>query len=144
MAASESCLSKQAKRLLALPFAPHDPEDIRSLLEDFKRILRPRTLTDGHCAAVVDYLIDHSQRCPPPAEIIAAVDTVEAPDEAKAPMGCQDCKGSGFRRFTRRVKVNNGQHEYDADFADFCTCRLGEFKRAGEQRYKAEQAAKRR
>lgn len=137
---SDAVLMKQAKRLLRLPFAPSEQEDQKGLLDEFRRVLRPRVLTEAHCAAVVDHLIAHSQRCPPPVEVIEAVETVDAPDVAKAPMGCADCRGSGFRSFSKRVKV--GAHQYEAEFADFCGCSLGEFKRAAEARRKAEEAAK--
>lgn len=131
MPPTETCLTKQAKRLIKLPFAPQDEEGARGLLEEYKRVLRPRCLTDAHCAAVVDYLVDHSQRCPPPAEVIVASEEVPAPDAQKAPEGCGACSGTGF------VIVERGL----TSAADFCRCGLGDFKRAAAARYQAERTA---
>lgn len=142
MSVTEKCLNQQIKRLMRLPFAPAERDDIQAVAEEFKRVLKTRVVTDAHCAAVIDHLMAHAQRCPPPAEVIEAAERVEAPDAVKAPMGCQQCHGSGFRSFTRKVKA--GVHEYEAEIADFCQCALGEFKRAGEARDKAEREAKSR
>lgn len=142
MPVSERVVTGQARRLLTLPFAPSkDSDEAKLLLDEFRRVLRTRVLTDAHCAAVVDYLIDHAGRCPPPIDVIEAIGQVQAPDELKGPMGCSECKGSGFVSFTKTVRLKNGM-EYPGDFSRFCECALGQFKQAAEARRDAEQAAK--
>ena len=127
---SDAHLTKQLRRLLRLPFAPSEPEDQKAYIDEWKRVLRPRLLTEAHCTAVVDRLMESSSRIPSVAEVIEAAEQVPAPDAQKAPLGCEECNGIGF------VIVERG----DTSAADFCRCGLGEFKRASEARRRAEAA----
>lgn len=122
---SDSFLAKEANRLFTLPFPPAG-EDRKSMVREYVYALRGRVSTKEHCIAVIDWLVQHSPRCPTPADVIAATDSVRAPDKAKAPMGCSECHGSGYVSFTRLVKLKNGM-EYDADFSKPCACELGAF-----------------
>ena len=123
-------LNKQLKRLLRLPFAPSDPDEGKAYLDEWKRVLRPRLLTEAHCTAVVDRLMESSSRIPSVAEVIEAAEQVPAPDAQKAPDGCGACKGTGFVILERGI----------TSAADFCRCGLGEFKRASDARRRAEAA----
>lgn len=138
---TEKICRQQANRLMRLPFALQDPEEAKAQRGELERVLKGRCLTDAHCTTVVDYLIEHASRCPPPAEVIEAIHEVPAPDKVKGPMGCEACRGSGFISFVRHVRLKNGM-EYDADCARFCDCELGQFKAAAEARRNAEAAAK--
>ena len=69
---SSAEFTKQCKRLLRLPFPPASDEDVKGTKSEWYRVLA-RCPSDAHMVAVVDYIVDSSQRCPPPAELARAL-----------------------------------------------------------------------
>lgn len=89
---SEKELTKQIARLTHLPFAPREPEDLKATVAEFRRVLRAGCRSDAHLSAVVDYLMDHSPRIPPPSEVAEACGLVRigvSTDGLPAP--CERC-----------------------------------------------------
>lgn len=130
---SAPVMRKQVGRMLRLPFAPSAPEDLKGLADEYARVLNTCCKDDRHCAAIIDAVIDTSERVPPPSAILSAAETVPAPNH-KGPMGCTICAGSGWQSFTR-----NGY-----DCADFCPCDRGEWMKACEKQRNEEKDAKAR
>lgn len=98
------------RRLLRLPFAPVEPEDVAGLSREFDRVLR-RCASDEHLAAVVDRLVETSSRCPCPADVCAAVEAVEPPELATISY-CGQCV-EGWKQIER-----NG-----VECVEMCACR---------------------
>ena len=129
---SETETKKQIKRLMLLPFRPTEREESAELQREYRRVLS-RCLSDQHLVAVVDYVIDSSVRCPPPADLARALDVVAPPEKAKAPMGCEVCKGTGWEHFEQTAYTMAGN--YTADYCRFCSCERGQWmKKSEEQR----------
>jgi hypothetical protein len=139
--------AKQIKRLFDLPFAatnqPGDEAATR-VKGEFGRVIERAECSGVWLEAVVDRLMATAQRFPPPAELATAIEDTPRPETQKAPMGCDDCHGSGWHHFTQRVKTAAGS--YEADVCQFCHCSLGQWKRAAEQarKTKSEERARSR
>jgi hypothetical protein len=128
---SNQVLKKQVDRLLRLPYTSRDPEDLRGLAEEYRRVLRGCCRNDEHCACIVDSVIDTPRdRAVAPADIVASSHTIRDP-RSNAPAGCEDCRGAGWVQSVRRVTTAVG--EYDADYSALCQCPLGAFIREGER-----------
>jgi hypothetical protein len=128
---SNQVLKKQVDRLLRLPYTSRDPEDLRGLAEEYRRVLRGCCRNDEHCVAVVDAAIDTPRdRAISPADLVASSHTIRDP-RSSAPAGCEACNGTGWVQSTRRVVTAAG--EYEADYSALCTCALGSFIREGER-----------
>lgn len=147
MAMTENAIRRQLKRLYRLPFAPAD-EDIKPINDELQRIIRRDCKSDAHLGAVTDHLMDTAQRFPTVADLAAAfrdIDPPELPDYStdRGPMGCEACQGSGWRSYQKHVTLPNGVG-YVAEFADFCDCAKGRWKRDAVKAYEDGQKSKRR
>jgi hypothetical protein len=139
----EKKLDKELKRLLKLPFAPQDEEEIDSLMAEYRRIAQRDAKSLAHFLRAVDRLIDSASRVPPPAELVQSLRETPVPEREAAPLGCGTCNGTGWRSFQKWVSPA-GVEPYMADYADFCACDRGIFMRKADAARKEEQAAKRR
>lgn len=102
---TEKHLSAQIKRLLRLPFAPSELEDARAIAEEYARHLR-RLRSAEEVVNAVDLVMGSAIRCPPPAEVAQAVDSVRQEHERrraeqqeppwKRPVQCGDCQDTGW------------------------------------------------
>jgi hypothetical protein len=110
-----------------LPFAPKDEDEKKGVTVEFERVIKAGCRTDRHVTAVIDNLMDHSATIPAPAAIMEACQATVAPENQKAPLGCEICRGSGFKHLER------GVYEYCA----FCVCDLGRWKNDAYEQRKA-------
>lgn len=133
---TDKVLNAQIARLMRLPFAPADEEDAKALAIEYRRVLRSSVQSDEHLRAVADFLIDRCEKVPPPAQVSNAAIEVSDPGSQKAPLGCDVCRGSGWKSFSRTAHTPAGS--YMADYADFCDCDRGVWMREIERQRKAE------
>ena len=138
---SAAMMRKQVGRMLRLPYAPLDPADLKGLADEFARVLHSVCDVDAHCAAVVDAVIDSTDRVPAPATIRSVAATIPAPNHKGPQTECSICDGSGWQSFVRSVTIP-AVGSYMADFADFCPCARGQWMRDCEKKRKEEAAAK--
>ena len=91
-------------------------------------------------AALVRRCAELSAFCPTDHDLMRVAEEM-AEDKARAPMGCEVCRGSGWRSFQKQIEPIPGQ-PYMADYATFCTCERGQWMKAADDRRKAEARAK--
>ncbi len=131
---AETVLNRQMRRLMNLPYTPTDPEKLGESMRELKRIVDRDVRSDEHLSAIIDTLIDHAAAFPPPSALVEAIEHTPDPSMAKGPLGCSGCKGTGWYSYTR-----NGY-----DFAKFCACELGQWKRASLKAHEEQKAQSRR
>lgn len=117
---SQKALNTQIKRLFRLPFAPSDAEDIAAVSSEFRRALS-RCASDVHLEAVTNRAVETLPRFPAPAEIFTLVAEIPDPAVMKAPSGCEECGGSGWRIVGENT-------------ADYCICDRGRWMRAAHRK----------
>ncbi len=96
---------------------------------------------------IVDACAAQSQYCPTDHDLMTVAAEIRAERKAestpKAPLGCEVCRGSGWKSFQRPVSIASVA-PYTADYADFCDCSRGQWMRMMERQRKEESAAKKK
>lgn len=110
---------------------PKDREGVLHLAQELKRASE-----DFHVPmeTVIRECHDISQWCPSPHDIRNVARELHERAKPKAPLGCEVCRGSGWRSYVHPVNGN--------DYADFCECSRGQWMRSMERQRKEEAAAK--
>jgi hypothetical protein len=92
---------------------------------ELRRALRRISETDRKfIERLIGEIIDTRTVCPKPLELTEEAERLRRPQYK--PLGnpaCAVCNGSGWESLTRRVRP--GGHEYEAEFARPCKCRVG-------------------
>jgi len=86
---------------------------------------------------IIDHLLDHSMRCPPPAEVKAAAQDIKAPDNTRH-QGCDECFGDGYISILKSVHTAAG--DYETSYAEPCRCELGQYLKSARAERKKKAA----
>ncbi len=95
-------MKTQVGRLMRLPYIPREPEDIKALAEEYKRVITDRCRDDAHLVRTIDSLMDTPrEQLLTPGDIVAAATGTAVDDN---PIGWPGCDACGFTGWISREK----------------------------------------
>ena len=89
------------------------------------------TVSGTQMAAIVARCQELSQYCPTDYDLLQVANELALLSRPRAPMGCRECQGSGWRSYVKHVETAAG--EYDAHYAEYCSCERGNYLRLARQ-----------
>jgi hypothetical protein len=107
---------------------PKDKEGVLFLAQGLRKAA---TASGTQMAAIVARCQELSQYCPTDYDLLQVANELALLSRPRAPMGCRECQGSGWRSYVKHVEAAAG--EYDAHYAEYCSCERGNYLRLARQ-----------
>ena len=95
---SNGTMRTQVGRLMRLPYVPREPEDMKGLAEEYKRVISDRCRDDAHAIRTINAVMDTPrEQLLTPGDIVQAANgtTTDAPPQGFP--GCDECGFSGWK-----------------------------------------------